>query len=186
MKAIFTSALIAASLSVLTASPAFAGNCKDDKKSSAAMSHSPNIVDIAAGDENFGTLVAAVKAADLVGTLQGDGPFTVFAPTNAAFDKLPDGTVATLLKPENKAQLQGVLTYHVVSGEVKAADLVKAITDNGGVFVVPTVNGGTLSAQLIDGAPYLIDANSNAAKIVATDIDASNGVIHVIDKAVLP
>jgi len=150
------------------------------------MSHSPDIVSVAAGNSDFGTLVAAVKAADLVGTLQGDGPFTVFAPTNAAFDALPSGTVPTLLKPENKAQLQNVLTYHVVAGEVKAADLVKAIQDNGGAFNIQTVSGGSLSAQLIDGAPYLIDENRNAAKITATDINAANGVVHVIDKVVLP
>ncbi len=187
MKTTIKAALLAASLTVITVAPASADDCKYNKnKSTAQMSHSPDIVSIAAGNENFGTLVAAVTAADLVGTLQGDGPFTVFAPTNAAFDKLPSGTVPTLLKPENKAQLQGVLTYHVVAGEVKAADLVHAIKDNGGVYTIQTIHGGTLSAQLIDGVPYLIDANRNAAKITATDLDASNGVVHVIDKVVLP
>ena len=187
MNKLVKSAFVAAGLSVLALSPAHAGDCADDKKKSTAMmSHSPDIVDIAASDQNFGTLVAAVKAADLVSTLKSDGPFTVFAPTNDAFAALPTGTVPTLLKPENKAQLQGVLTYHVVAGEVKAADLVKAIQNNGGVYSVKTVNGGTLSAQLIDGAPYLIDENRNAAKIVSTDIDAANGVIHVINKVVLP
>lgn len=187
MKTILKATLVVASLSVFATSPALAGDCAMKKaKSTAQMSHSPDIVDVAASNDNFGTLVAAVKAADLVGTLQSDGPFTVFAPTNAAFDNLPAGTVPTLLQPENKSQLQGVLTYHVVAGEVKAADLVHAIKDNGGAYTIQTVNGGTLSAQLIDGAPYLIDANRNAAKITATDIDASNGVVHVINRVVLP
>ncbi len=187
MTSILKAAVLAASLTTMAATPAFAGDCSYKKnKTTAQMSHSPDIVSVAAGNADFGTLVAAVKAADLVGTLQGDGPFTVFAPTNAAFDALPSGTVPTLLKPENKSQLQGVLTYHVIAGEVRAADLVKAIQDNGGVYNVRTVNGGTLSAQLIDGTPYLIDENRNAAKITATDIDASNGVVHVIDKVVLP
>ena len=187
MKTLFKATLVVASMSVFATTPAFAGDCSMKKaKSTAQMSHSPDIVDVAAGNENFGTLVAAVKAADLVSTLQSDGPFTVFAPTNAAFDNLPAGTVPTLLKPENKSQLQGVLTYHVVVGEVKAADLVHAIKDNGGAYTIQTVNGGTLSAQLIDGAPYLIDANRNAAKITATDIDASNGVVHIINRVVLP
>lgn len=187
MKTIFKAVIVAASLTTIATAPASAGDCDYKKdKSTAQMSHSPDIVSIAAGNKDFGTLVAAVKAADLVSTLQGDGPFTVFAPTNAAFDALPSGTVPALLKPENKSQLQDVLTYHVVAGEVKAADLVKAISDNGGVYQINTVNGGTLSAQLIDGAPYLIDANRTAAKITMTDLDASNGVVHVIDKVVLP
>ncbi len=187
MTTIFKTVILAASLTGLAAAPALAGDCSYKKdKTTAQMSHSPDIVSVAAGNSDFRTLVAAVKAADLVTTLQGDGPFTVFAPTNSAFDALPPSTVPTLLKPENKAQLQSVLTYHVVAGEVKAADLVKAIKDNGGVYNVQTVNGGTLSAQLIDGAPYLIDENRNAARITATDIHASNGVVHVIDKVVLP
>ena len=164
-----------------------AGDCAMKKtRTTAQMSHSPDIVDVASGNENFGTLVAAVKAADLVGTLQSVGPYTVFAPTNAAFNALPAGTVPTLLKPKNRSQLQNILTYHVVAGELKAADLIHAIKDNGGSYSIETVNGGTLSAQLIDGAPYLIDANRNAAKITATDIDAANGVVHVINRVILP
>lgn len=185
MTSILKAAILAVSLAAISTTPALAGDCSSNGKTT-AMSHSPDIVGIAAGDKNFSTLVAAVTAADLVGTLQSDGPFTVFAPDNAAFEKLPTGTVPTLLKPENKSQLQGVLTYHVVAGEVKASDLLHAIKSNGGVYSVETVNGGTLSAQLIDGAPYLIDANRNVAKIVATDLGASNGVIHVIDTVVLP
>jgi len=192
MKTLLKTTIVAAGFAAISITPAFAGNCSDKKNKTAMNDHSTmtsaqaDIVGLAAGDDNFGTLVAAVKAADLVSTLQSDGPFTVFAPTNDAFAMLPDGTVPTLLKPENKSTLQGVLTYHVVAGEVKAADLVHAINDNGGVYNIQTVNGETLSAQLIDGAPYLIDANRNAAKITATDLDASNGVIHVINRVVLP
>ncbi len=187
MKTISKIAVSALAFTAVSFGPAFAGNCDKTKShhSEAAMSQT-DIVSLAAGNADFTTLVAAVKAADLVDTLGGDGPFTVFAPTNMAFDNLPDGTVPTLLKPENKSQLQSVLTYHVVAGEVKAADLVSAIQSNGGVYTIKTVNGGSLSAQIIDGAPYLIDENRNAAKIVATDLDASNGVVHVIDKVVLP
>ena len=111
---------------------------------------SETIVDIAASNDNFSTLVAAVKAADLVGTLSSDGPFTVFAPTNDAFNALPEGTVPTLLKPENKATLTGVLTYHVVAGEFKAADVIKAINDNNGSFTIKTVQGNNLTAMLND------------------------------------
>lgn len=131
------------------------------------------IVDIAVADSNFSTLVAALKAADLVTTLQGDGPFTVFAPTNDAFAKLPAGTLDTLLKPENKEKLQGILLYHVVAGKVLAADVVKlteAKTVNGKSAKVSTANG-----VMIDGA-----------NVVKTDINASNGVIHVIDAVILP
>lgn len=185
MTSILKAAILAVSLTAISTTPALAGDCASKDKTT-AMSHSPDIVGIASSDKNFSTLLAAVTAADLVGTLQSDGPFTVFAPTNSAFDMLPAGTVPTLLKPENKSQLQSVLTYHVVAGEVKAADLVHAIETSGGVYNIETVNGGILSAQLIDGSPYLIDANRNAVKIVATDVAASNGVVHVIDKVVLP
>jgi uncharacterized surface protein with fasciclin (FAS1) repeats len=137
-----------------------------------------DIVAIASGNPDFSTLVTALKAADLVGTLQGEGPFTVFAPTNAAFAKLPAGTVENLLKPENKDQLVSVLTYHVVSGEVKAADVVKlseATTVNGQTFDIDTSNGVTIG-----------NASNGTATVVTTDIDASNGVIHVIDSVILP
>jgi len=190
MKSLIKSALAATIMAGAVSVPALAGGCShhdSPKMEKAAMSTAqPDIVGIAASDENFGTLVAAVKAADLVGTLQSDGPFTVFAPTNAAFDALPDGTVPTLLKPENKEALQGVLTYHVVSGEVKAADLVAAIQANNGAFTINTVNGAALTAKIIDGSPYLMDAKGGLAQITATDIDASNGVVHVINKVVLP
>ena len=144
------------------------------------------IVAVAAGTDALSTLVAAVTAADLVDTLNSDGPFTVFAPPNDAFAKLPEGTVETLLMPENKATLAGILTYHVVAGEVMAADLVQAITDNGGTFTVTTVNGADLTASIVDGNVILTDATGGTATVTATDIDASNGVVHLIDTVVMP
>jgi len=131
------------------------------------------IVEIAAGDENFSTLVAAVKAAGLAETLSGDGPFTVFAPTNEAFAKLPAGTVETLLKPENKEKLAAILTYHVVGAKVMAADVKEG--------KVATVNGKKFTVAIKDGA-VMVDG----AKVVKTDIVGKNGVIHVIDSVILP
>jgi uncharacterized surface protein with fasciclin (FAS1) repeats len=133
-----------------------------------------DIVDTAVGAGDFGTLVAAVKAAGLVETLKGPGPFTVFAPTDAAFAKLPPGTVESLLKPENKDKLVAVLTYHVVPGKVMAADVVK-LTE------APTVQGAKAKVKVENGA-VMIDN----AKVVKTDIETSNGVIHVIDAVILP
>ncbi|MEL8056346.1 MAG: fasciclin domain-containing protein [Pseudomonadota bacterium] len=144
------------------------------------------IVEVAVGNPDFSTLVAAVQAAELVDTLNSAGPFTVFAPVNDAFAALPAGTVETLLMPENKADLQGVLTYHVVAGEVMAADVVAAITDGGGSFEATTVQGGTLTVSLDGENVILTDENGGTATVVATDVDASNGVIHVIDSVVLP
>ncbi|KIQ96790.1 putative Sensory subunit of low CO2-induced protein complex [Lysobacter sp. A03] len=145
-----------------------------------------DIVDTASQSPDHSTLVAAVKAADLVGTLQGAGPFTVFAPTNAAFDKLPEGTVDTLLQPENKADLAGILTYHVVSGSVDAATLTDQIKDAGGKAELTTVNGGTLTAEVANGGVKLTDAKGNSAMVTTPDLMASNGVIHVIDAVLLP
>jgi uncharacterized surface protein with fasciclin (FAS1) repeats len=144
------------------------------------------IVDIAVGSKDHTTLVAAVTAADLVTVLQGKGPFTVFAPVNAAFAKLPEGTVTTLLKVENKAALAKVLTYHVVAGNLDAAAVVKAITDGGGKVVVTTVSGGKLTVSLKDGKVILTDENGGVATVLVTDLKADNGVIHVIDSVVLP
>ena len=146
----------------------------------------PSIVGVAAGNDNFTTLVAAVTAADLVSVLDGDGPFTVFAPVNAAFDKLPEGTVPTLLKPENKATLTAVLTYHVVSGKFEAADVIAAIKANNGSFTIPTVQGGKLTATIEDGKVILTDVAGNKSTVVITDVAASNGVIHAIDSVVMP
>lgn len=145
-----------------------------------------DIVAVASGNENFSTLVAAVQAAGLVETLQGEGPFTVFAPVNDAFAKLPEGTLENLLKPENKELLTGILTYHVVAGAVDAETLIGAINSNNGAYTVETVSGEKLEATLDNGAVILTDANGNRATVVTTDVAASNGLIHVIDAVVLP
>lgn len=144
------------------------------------------IVDVAVGSSDHTTLVAALQAADLVTTLQSAGPFTVFAPTNTAFAKLPEGTVETLLKAENKATLAKVLTYHVVAGNFNAAAVVKAITDAKGSLSLTTVSGGILIASLKDGKVILTDENGGVATVIVTDLTADNGVIHVIDTVVLP
>ena len=148
--------------------------------------NNPTIVGIAAANADFSTLVAAVQAADLVATLESEGPFTVFAPVNSAFDKLPEGTVASLLKEENKSTLTSILTYHVVKGEFKAADVVAAIKDNGGKFTITTVQGGTLTAKIKDGNVILKDEKGAKSMIVITDVMASNGIIHAIDSVVMP
>lgn len=144
------------------------------------------IVGVAASNDNFTTLVAAVKAAGLVDVLNSDGPFTVFAPVNEAFDKLPKGTVATLLKPENKKLLTSILTYHVVAGEFKAKDVIKAIKSNNGKFSIKTVQGNMLTASLKDGKVVLKDAKGGMSTVVLTDVDASNGIVHAIDAVVMP
>ena len=144
------------------------------------------IVGVAAGNENFTTLVAAVKAAELLDVLSSKGPFTVFAPVNDAFGKLPEGTVASLLKPENKELLTAILTYHVIAGEFNAAAVIKAINDNNGKFVITTVQGATLTASLKNGKVILTDVKGNVATIIITDVAASNGVIHAIDSVVMP
>ncbi|MBA6265484.1 fasciclin domain-containing protein [Colwellia sp. Bg11-12] len=133
-----------------------------------------DIVDVAAENGSFNTLVAAVKAGGLVGTLKGDGPFTVFAPTDEAFAKLPEGTLEMLLKPENKDKLVDILTYHVVSGKVMSTDVVK-------VTSAPTIQGKMLMVKVIDGNVMI-----NKAKIIMADVKASNGVIHVIDTVLIP
>ena len=164
MKVPVASMIIAAAACVGLAHVAKATNATADK----------TVVEIAAGDPSFSTLVAAVKAAGLAETLSGPGPFTVFAPTDEAFAKLPAGTVENLLKPENKEKLAGILTYHVVAGNVKAADVVK-ITE------AKTVNGKVAKIAVKDGAVTVDNAN-----VVKTDIIGKNGVIHVIDAVILP
>ena len=144
------------------------------------------IVDIAVGSKEHTTLVAGLTAADLVTTLQSAGPFTVFAPTNAAFSKLPAGTLETLLKPENKATLAKILTYHVIAGTFDAAAVVKAIQANGGSLSLTTVSGNKLVASIKQGKVMLTDEKGNSATVVAADLTATNGVIHVIDAVVLP
>jgi uncharacterized surface protein with fasciclin (FAS1) repeats len=159
---------------------------KDKKETTNNKVVQETIVGVAVGNENFSTLVAAVKAAGLVDVLNGDGPFTVFAPTNAAFAKLPEGTIATLLKPENKELLTAILTYHVVAGKFVAKDVLKAIKDNKGKFEIKTVQGNTLTASLKGGKVILTDAKGNVSTVVMTDVAASNGVIHAIDTVVMP
>lgn len=151
-----------------------------------AIGQGKDIVDIASGSKDHTTLVAAVKAADLVATLKGKGPFTVFAPTNAAFAKLPAGTVENLLKPENKATLVSILTYHVVSGNLDAAAVMAAIKAGKGTAVLTTVQGGKLTGSLDKGKVKLTDENGNSVFVTATDLKGSNGVIHVIDGVVMP
>ncbi|MEL1244533.1 fasciclin domain-containing protein [Flavobacterium sp. DGU11] len=151
----------------------------------AAMYPTKNIVENAMNSKDHTTLVAAVKAAGLVETLQGKGPFTVFAPTNAAFDKLPKGTVETLLKPENKKMLQGVLTYHVVSGNWSAADVMAAIKKGGGKAEVTTVEGGKLWFMMDGKDVWIMDEKGGKAKITIADVNQSNGVIHVIDTVLM-
>ena len=145
-----------------------------------------NIVETAVSNDSFSTLVTAVQAADLVDALSSDGPFTVFAPTNDAFNNLPDGTLSTLLQPENQETLQSILTYHVVAGQFMAEDVVQAINGNGGQFTVETLQGGELTLKLWEGNVYVKDTNGNKAQIIITDVETSNGVIHAIDNVVLP
>lgn len=145
-----------------------------------------SVVEVASSNSDFSTLVAAVKAADLATTLSGKGPFTVFAPTNAAFAKLPAGIVDTLLQPANKATLTSVLTYHVVAGRVNAAQLTKLIRDGGGTATLTTVQGGTLRASLMGDRIMLTDAKGGMAHVVTANVNASNGVIHAIDAVVMP
>jgi uncharacterized surface protein with fasciclin (FAS1) repeats len=144
------------------------------------------VVDVAVGSPAHTTLVAAVKAAGLVETLQGAGPFTVFAPTNDAFAKLPEGTLTSLLKPESKATLTKILTYHVVSGNLDAAAVIAAIKAGKGSAKVTTVSGGILTASMKNGKVILTDKKGNVSTVVATDLKAGNGVVHVIDAVVLP
>ncbi|NTZ42615.1 fasciclin domain-containing protein [Altererythrobacter sp. SALINAS58] len=146
----------------------------------------PNIVGVAQSDANFSTLVTAINAADLGGTLSGDGPYTVFAPTNAAFEKLPAGTLDTLTMPENREQLSNILTYHVVSGDMMAAALTQAITDGNGSAELTTLSGETLTATLDGENVILTDATGGTATVTMTDVDASNGTIHAIDTVLMP
>lgn len=153
----------------------------------APMYPSKNIIENAVHSKDHTTLVAAVKAAGLVDTLSGKGPFTVFAPTNTAFEKLPKGTVPTLLKPENKDTLTGVLTYHVVAGKLSAEELAAKAKEMGGKVELKTVAGGTLTIMGDDkGGWWVVDAKGDKAKITIADVNQSNGIIHVIDGVMLP
>ncbi len=194
---VFLSAAVCAlTLSFAVATPAAAQDkmMKNEMKNEktvnvggAPMYPSKNIVQNAVNSKDHTTLVAAVKAAGLVPTLEGAGPFTVFAPTNAAFSKLPAGTVDTLLKPENKAKLTGVLTYHVVAGRMTAANLMKAVKDGGGQAMLKTVEGEQLTVkQPSAGKLTITDAKGGVSTVTIPDVLQSNGVIHVVDTVLLP
>ena len=152
----------------------------------AAMYSTKNIVENAVNSRDHTTLVAAVKAAGLVDTLMSAGPFTVFAPTNAAFDKLPAGTVDTLLKPENKGMLSSVLTYHVVAGTMTSTDIAAAIRAGGGTATLNTVQGGTLTGRMMGNKLVLTDAKGGRSTVTIANVMQSNGVIHVVDTVLLP
>ena len=145
-----------------------------------------DIIDNAVNSKDHTTLVAAVKAADLVGTLKSQGPFTVFAPTNKAFQRLPAGTVDTLLKPENKKKLSGILTYHVLPGKWDGKAIMKEIRKGRGLAMIKTVSGGTLAFRAQKGKLYINDEMGGLASVTISDVYQKNGVIHVIDRVALP
>ncbi|WP_438268412.1 fasciclin domain-containing protein [Mariluticola halotolerans] len=195
IKPLMLSAALALTAGALTPIPAFA----DDTMMSAgamasestvmvggaAMYPSKNIIENAVNSKDHTTLVAAVKAADLVDALSGKGPFTVFAPVNAAFTALPAGTVETLLKPENKDQLTKILTAHVVAGDISAQDLMTKGKDKNG-YAMKTLSGDVLVAFNRGGYVYIVDENGGSAKVTISDVNQSNGVIHVVNKVLLP
>jgi len=152
----------------------------------AAMYPSKNIVQNAVNSKDHTTLVAAVKAAGLVDTLEGPGPFTVFAPTNEAFGKLPAGTVDSLVKPANKPTLTKILTYHVVPGRLSAEDLMAKAKAGGGKASLKTAEGETLTVQVKNGALWLLDAKGDTSRVTIADVNQSNGVIHVVDTVLMP
>jgi uncharacterized surface protein with fasciclin (FAS1) repeats len=183
----FLAATAAVALVSATAINPISAQEKTVQVGGAAMYPSKNIVQNAVNSKDHTTLVAAVKAAGLVDTLQGPGPFTVFAPTNAAFSQLPSGTVDMLLKPENKGTLTKVLTYHVVPGRMTAANLMKAVKDGSGTAKLKTVEGEELTVkQDGPGKLWVTDAKGNTAAVTVGDVLQSNGVIHVVDKVLMP
>jgi uncharacterized surface protein with fasciclin (FAS1) repeats len=181
MKLISSAAILA-----LTAGLAFAESHGNPMVGGAPMFDTKNIVENAVNSADHTTLVAAVQAAGLVETLSGEGPFTVFAPVNAAFDALPAGTVETLLKPENKDQLTKILTCHVVATKALAADIDKMVMDDGGKHTIKTVGGCEFTAMAKDGMLMIEDGQGGVANVTIADVVQSNGVIHVIDKVLLP
>lgn len=179
---IITRTAIAATLAISGAAAAYA----NPEVGGAPMYANKNIIENAVNSKDHTTLVAAVKAAGLVDTLEGKGPFTVFAPTNEAFSELPAGTVDTLLKPENKDQLTKILTCHVVAADAMSSAIEKMIKDDGGEHDVKTVGGCVLKAKEKDGMITLTDEKGDVAHVTIADVQQSNGVIHVIDKVLLP
>lgn len=182
MKKFFALSLLA--LVTMLSSTAFAQ--KPVMVGGASMFANKNIIENAVNSKDHTTLVAAVKAAGLVETLQGPGPFTVFAPVNAAFDALPAGTVDTLLKPENKGMLTSVLTYHVVAARLSSKTLERMIKQGGGRAMLKTVQGGELTATMNGSDINITDAKGNTARITISNVNQSNGVIHVVDRVLLP
>ncbi len=179
--------IFAATLVVAMGFSAAAANAeKDPMVGGAAMYPPKNIVENAMNSKDHTTLVTAVKAAGLVDTLEGPGPFTVFAPTNEAFDKLPAGTVDTLVKPENKDQLTKILTYHVVPGKLTSKDIAKLIKAGGGKAEIKTVQGETLTATMQDGKLILTDQKGGTSTVTIPNVIQSNGVIHVVDTVLMP
>ena len=186
MKHLILAVGLAALLGACGSGMGMRAGASDPMVGGAAMSPSKDIVDNAVNSKDHTTLVAAVKAAGLVETLKGPGPFTVFAPTNVAFDALPSGTVPTLLRPENKGTLTTVLTYHVVPGRIDSAALASAIQAGGGKALLKTASGGTLTATMSGSSVLVTDAKGGAARVTIANVYQSNGVIHVVDKVLLP
>jgi uncharacterized surface protein with fasciclin (FAS1) repeats len=182
----FKQMTIAATAALMTATAGVAIAQNVPTVGGAPMYPTKNIVENAVNSKDHTTLVAAVKAAGLVDTLSSAGPFTVFAPTNAAFAKLPAGTVDTLVKPENKAALTGILTYHVVPGKLNAADIASRAAKNGGKLELKTVAGGTITLMKAGNGWHVMDAKGGHANITIADVNQSNGVIHVIDTVLMP
>lgn len=180
------SALRTIALATAVSAIAFAVQAANPIVGGAPMFPTKNIIDNAVNSKDHTTLVAAVKAADLVDTLQGAGPFTVFAPTNAAFAKLPAGTVDTLVKPQNKPTLAKILTYHVVPGRLSAQALMAKAKAGGGAAMLKTVEGEALTVKVKAGAVWLVDAKGGMSRVTIADVNQSNGVIHVVDTVLMP
>jgi uncharacterized surface protein with fasciclin (FAS1) repeats len=185
MKRIIKSISVLMTSVVLLSTTSFAQN-KSVMVGGAAMYPTKNIIENAVNSKDHTTLVAAVKAAGLVETLSGAGPFTVFAPTNEAFEKLPKGTVEMLLKPENKSALTNVLTYHVIPGRISSQELVSMIKKNGGSYKAKTVQGGEITFMQKGKNIFLTDEKGGMSKVTIADVNQSNGVIHVINTVVMP
>jgi uncharacterized surface protein with fasciclin (FAS1) repeats len=178
--------IIIAAFALVAIAVAPKANAQTKMVGGAAMYPTKNIVENAVNSKDHTTLVAAVKAAGLVETLESAGPFTVFAPTNEAFDKLPAGTVDNLVKPENKATLTKILTYHVVAGRLSAEDLWAKVKAGDGKAMLTTVQGGTLTVMAKGKKLYLVDEKGGKSWITITDVNQSNGVIHVVNAVLMP